>query len=246
MSVMHIQLPYTDHDFVNGKIVKHELAETIVISGPMEIASGSFNWNKNVKKIIISDDVTGVGNNNFQGFESLEEISFGHGIQYIGDSCFRDLKSIKNVVVPGNIKKIGKHCFDSCPLLHSVSLSEGVESIGECSFYNCKDLTCITFPQSVTEVGSCIFEYSQWYKNQPEGFVILGRILFAYKGKYEENIKIPDVVEYIAGYRYCLGRNVDYGINTRVIPSSMTADNHFIETAVFHDKLERIEADTHG
>ena len=111
MDIMHIQLPFKDHDFSNRKIVQHELAETIVISGPMEIASGSFNWNKKVKKIIISDDVTGIGNNNFQGFESLEEISFGNGIQYIGDNCFRNLNSLKEVVIPGNIKKIGNESF---------------------------------------------------------------------------------------------------------------------------------------
>ena len=123
MSSQHIQLPYKDHDVVDQRIVHHELAETIVISGPMEIASGSFNWNKNVKKIIISDDVTGVGNNNFQGFESLEEISFGHGIQYIGDSCFRDLKSIKNSslrerfkIDPKNSSMISRLLNDTCAI----------------------------------------------------------------------------------------------------------------------------------
>lgn len=241
MDVLHIQLPDKGYKFINERDIENVDAQTIVISGPMAIAGGSFSWNKTVRKIVISDDVTGIDDNCFIGCDLLEEISFGRGLQYIGDSCFRDLKSLKNLVVPGNIRRIGKRSFGSCSALQSLVLSEGIEAIGDSAFSGCMELAGISFPKSVKEVGSCVFDYSKWFKNQPEGFIILGRVLFAYTGKYLESIKIPDAVEYIAGYRYCLGRNVDYGLNTRVIPSSMTADNHFLETAVFHDKLERIE-----
>ena len=65
-----------------------------------------------------------------------------------------------------------------------------VTSIGNYAFYCCSSLTSIEIPNSVTSIGKDAFTGTAWYKNQPDGVVYVGKVLYIYKGTMPENTTI--------------------------------------------------------
>ena len=65
MAIAYIQLPDCKNPLINGKQVDLAEVESLVISGPGKIPSGSFCDLKNLRELTITDDVTGIGKNTF-------------------------------------------------------------------------------------------------------------------------------------------------------------------------------------
>ncbi len=245
MRILNIQLSDFVDNWIDDRTVDLSDVEELVISGPGEIRFGSFDSSscKNIKRIIFSDDITGIGDNCFTYSNSVEQVCFGKGLQYIGNMCFHYADSLQEVYIPGSIKIIGHHTFNHCASLHTVEFSEGLERIGYNSFHDCPALDKIVFPYSVYDVGSGVFEHSQWMKEHSNEYAVLGRVLFStfkFRGRDMDRIEIPDSVEYFIGAGYELGKEVDFGENTKEIPPCFARNSYVLETAVFHDKLEKI------
>ncbi len=65
-----------------------------------------------------------------------------------------------------------------------------VTSIGESAFRDCSNLTSVTIPNSVSHIGSFAFDNTAWYKNQPDGLVYAGKVVYKYKGEMPTNTAI--------------------------------------------------------
>ena len=65
-----------------------------------------------------------------------------------------------------------------------------VTSIGDYAFYQCPSLKSITIPEGVTSIGGGAFYGTEWYNNQPDGVVYIGKVLYKYKGTMPENTAI--------------------------------------------------------
>ena len=85
---------------------------------------------------------------------------------------------------------IAEGAFARCSTLVSITIPKSVISIGDRVFYDCSSLYEIAIPDGVTEVGYDAFEGSGWYKNQPDGVVYVGNVLYDYKGDMPENTSI--------------------------------------------------------
>ena len=90
--------------------------------------------NSDVKKIVIEDDVTS-----------------------IGDAAFFHCRSLKSITIPDSVTSIGKDAFEACNSLSSITLSNNITSIGDAAFYDCSNLKSITIPDSVTSIESAVF-----------------------------------------------------------------------------------------
>ena len=90
--------------------------------------------NSDVKKIVIEDGVTSIGNSAF-------------------DSC----RNLTSVTIPDSVTSIGKDAFEACNSLSSITLSNNITSIGDAAFYDCSNLKSITIPDSVTSIESAVF-----------------------------------------------------------------------------------------
>lgn len=115
---------------------------TISGSGEMQDFSGSSAppWNslrKNIKEIVISDEVS-----------------------VIGDYAFGGCSSVTSITVPKSVKSIGDCAFISCSSLSELTFEDGVQSLGYAAFAYCSMLTEIIIPDSVTTVGTEAFSYS--------------------------------------------------------------------------------------
>ena len=112
---------------------------------------------KDVKKLIIKDGVTSVGNWSFADFESLEEIEFPNSLKTIGERAFYNCSSISYIKLPKGLKTIENGAFNSCIGVVRVSLPEGLEKIGNSAFMNLPKVPVITIPQNVEHIGMWAF-----------------------------------------------------------------------------------------
>ena len=89
---------------------------------------------KKVRRYVIPDFVTEIGEEAFDGCSMLEEIE-----------------------IHGGVKKIASQAFCGCSRLRSVVMSDGVEIIGNRAFEGCLSLKSVRIPESVTEIGRLVF-----------------------------------------------------------------------------------------
>ena len=113
--------------------------------------------NSDVKKIVIEDGVTSIGDYAFRGCSSLTSITLPDSVTSIGDSAFKNCSSLTSITIPDSVTSIGDWTFYKCSSLTSITIPNSVTSIGDSAFYNCRSLTSITIPDRVTSIESSAF-----------------------------------------------------------------------------------------
>lgn len=96
------------------------------------------DYKKNVKSIVITGDITS-----------------------IGDYVFYEMGNVTELTITAPIKHTGKYSFAHCTMLSSINFSnsEALDTIGEASFANCSSLPHINLPANVTTIEDFAFMY---------------------------------------------------------------------------------------
>lgn len=111
-----------------------------------------------VKKIVIDNGITSIGNNAFKKCTKLTIVSIPPSIVEIGDNAFEGCKSLPSITIPYGVSSIGKQAFANCERLTELDLPGSVKSIGEGAFQNCRDLVKIRIPSSLISMGKEAFK----------------------------------------------------------------------------------------
>ena len=121
------------------------------------ILSGAFQNCNNLTNIIISDNVTSIGNSAFSGCKKLMNITIGNGVTSIDNSAFSGCSSLTSITIGDSVTSIGERAFSGCSSLVSITIGNGVTSISEETFSGCSSLTSITISDSVTSINNYAF-----------------------------------------------------------------------------------------
>lgn len=139
-----------------------------------------------IKKIVLGDGITQIGNFAFAGCTNLQEIVFPQknlkkikenvfygcsslkefivpeGVESLGDSSLYGCSSIEKISFPSTLKEIPcfSNGFEGLPKLKSVVLAEGIEKIADGAFCHHKNLKTIILPSTLKEIGEYSFDYS--------------------------------------------------------------------------------------
>ena len=111
-----------------------------------------YSRREEIKKVVITDGVTNIGNYAFYDCDALTSIEIPNSVTSIGEKAFYDCSSLPFVIIPNSVTSIGKAVFEYCTGLTSAVIPNSVTSIGECTFYSCGNLTSVTIPNSVTRI----------------------------------------------------------------------------------------------
>ena len=65
----------------------------------------------------------------------IKKIVIEDGVTNIGDFAFYDCKSLTSITIPNSVKSIGDGAFQDCSGLTSVTIPNSVMSIGTYAFY---------------------------------------------------------------------------------------------------------------
>ena len=237
------------------------LTWTLTADGTMTIsgkgAMKAYNWDSgspatqekdSVKKVVIEDGVTSIGDYAFFDCNSLTDITIPSSITSIGICSFYNCSNLASIAIPSSVTSIGDDAFSGTPWLTNkrqendslvivngilidgrtcsgeVTIPNNVTSIGESAFFNCIGLTNISIPKSVTSIGNYAF-----YKcisltdiTIPDSVTSIGDYAF-YKCNSLTDITIPDSITSIGNYAFC---NCT-GLTSIKIPKSVTNIGEF-------------------
>ena len=129
----------------------------LTITGKGEMYDYSFNYSTPwrysvVKRIIIGDSVTTIGNSAFRDCRTLTSVTIPNSIKTIGDEAFLDCSSLTSVTIPNSVTTIGDEAFRDCSSLTSVTIGNSVTTIGNSAFRDCSSLTSVTIGNSITTI----------------------------------------------------------------------------------------------
>lgn len=137
------------------------------------IDSSAFINCKELKSIIIPNNVTNIGREPFHGCpiesatiptsaidyipkSSLKTVIMTSGTS-IKSSAFLGCSNLTSITIPNSVKDIESSAFSGCSGLTSITIPNSVTYIGSSAFSSCSGLTCITIPDSVTMIGNSVF-----------------------------------------------------------------------------------------
>ena len=148
---------YKDGDqspvFNNSNVKK-----VVIEDGVTSIGNYAFSYT-GLKSITIPDRVTSIGNYAFAYCKNLPSITIPDGVTSIGYGAFYHCTSLTSITIPDRVTSIGFSAFSGCKNLTSITIPDSIISIGHTAFYNCSSLTSITIPDSVISIGDAAFKY---------------------------------------------------------------------------------------
>ena len=173
---------YVENSFSSSVVyyVPTSLTKVVINSN---ILAYSFNSCKNLVSVVISDNVTTIGNYTFTNCSSLTNLTIGNNVTYIGGAAFRYCSSLESITVPSKVTSVGFNAFADCSNLttvywnttycervaqadkifsnsenvKTVVFGENVQIIPSYVLYDCIGVTSIVIPESVTRIGENAF-----------------------------------------------------------------------------------------
>jgi len=107
-----------------------EKLETLTLTGNY-VCSGSQNEfgifrtpGRNAKKVILSEEITEIGDYAFSGCSAIEQVVFPPSLQTIGKRAFSNCSSLTDINLPSSIETLGEGCFYSCGNLQVLNMSK--------------------------------------------------------------------------------------------------------------------------
>ena len=148
-----------------------------------------------VKRILLGEKVTSIGDWAFMNCSSLTSINLPSTLTSIGNNVFSGCSSLTSIDIPEGVTSIGNNVFSGCSSLTSIDIPEGVTSIGNNVFSGCSSLTSINLPSTLTSIdNSAFFNCSKLTSiNLPSSLVSIGNYMFNYCSSLS-SITIPESV----------------------------------------------------
>ena len=112
----------------------------------------------------ITYQVTSIGQDAFNGCNSLTSVSIPNTITTIGPSAFQGCTSLKSIRIPNSVISIEGKAFSTCSALASLDLGTSVQYIGENAFSDCYGLTQLYIPPSLNLIDSEAFKDCYYLK----------------------------------------------------------------------------------
>ena len=131
---------------------------TITGKGEMYGYSNRGPWGSSIKRVIIGDGVTTIGNVAFGECRSLTSVIIPNSVTTIGGDAFSNCSSLTSITIPNSVTTIERSAFSGCSSLTSVTIPNSVTTIGDYAFYGCSSLTSVTIPNSVKAIGEYAFK----------------------------------------------------------------------------------------
>ncbi len=217
---------------------------TLRISGKGKMknwANGSavdwYNVRYDIKKVIIEQGITNIGNFAFTGCKNLTSIEIPIGTTSFGLYSFASCSSLTNIEIPEGTTSLERLTFYECDRLTSILIPKDVISIGTSAFYGCSNLININVDEnnsSYTSENGVLFNKDKTTLiSYPEGkientYVIppsvinIGDYAFANCNGLT-NIQIPPAVDNIGKYAFAFCNKLT---NVKIVEGVTNIDNY--------------------
>ena len=86
-----------------------------------------YEYRNEIKKVVVSEGITLIGNYAFAECENLKDVSLSSTVKTVGVCAFSRNTALLDIDL-SNVGKIGKYAFNNCSSLKNAILSENVEA----------------------------------------------------------------------------------------------------------------------
>ena len=162
---------YDYSDYNRSPWSKSDIKRIIIGDGVTTIGEFAFNDCSALTSVNILNSVTTIKMQAFSNCSALTSVNIPNSVTTIGNYAFADCSALTSVTIPNSVTEIGDGAFAGCRALTSVTIPNSVTTIRDLAFAHCSALTSVTIPNSVTEIGDyafifCIIE--DFFKANPE------------------------------------------------------------------------------
>lgn len=132
-----------------GALHTLDLSNAQIVAG-----GGAYNAYRPDETVNTQDNIVTAG---MFGYSNLRTIVLSSNITEIGESAFETMLSLESIAIPVSVTKIGEKALNTCKKLKSITVSENVIEIGSHAFASCMALTEVIIPSNVATIGSYVF-----------------------------------------------------------------------------------------
>ena len=150
---------YNDTDKLSPVCRNSSVKKVVIEDGVTSIGDYAFYNCTSLTSITIPDSVTSIGYCAFNTCSKLTSITIPDSVTSIGNYAFKGCSNLSNITLSNNITSIGISVFEGCSNLSNITLSNNITSIGDFAFADCSSLTNITIPDSVISIGDFAFAW---------------------------------------------------------------------------------------
>ena len=129
--------------------------DTLTLSADV-VADGAYAGRDDIRRVILSEGVTAIGNEAFTGCTALEEVILPRTMTEIGAAAFAGCERLSEIELPSSLLSIGEGAFLDCTALHQINLPQGLQIIEPMAFWN-SGLYAVEVPESVVRIGETAF-----------------------------------------------------------------------------------------
>ncbi|MGN0529233.1 MAG: leucine-rich repeat protein [Eubacterium sp.] len=186
----------------------------VLNNGVTDVGECAFCWCKGLTDVTFSENMDTISDYMFQYCSSLTNVNIPNTIKEIGEGAFIDCTSLVAVTLPDNLTEISSGLFQGCSSLANITIPFGVSKISNYAFYDCSALTEITLPRSVISIDGSSFRSCTNLKT----------------------VNLPDSINSIGAYAFYECNNI-----TDVYYGSTKQDWNYISICPYNDCLTSAE-----
>lgn len=162
-----------------------------------------FSDREKIKRVVIEDGVTGIGNYAFFLCSNLSTVTIPTSVIAIGAYAFRQCKNLGSAALPSGVFLLGSGAFSECENLTDVNIPARLTEIGDSVFFGCSALTSIDIPNNIKTLGDSAFENCAGLTkiSLPDGLTTINASTFCGCRKLAD-IKLPSSVSYIGHFAF--------------------------------------------
>lgn len=119
-------------------------------------------WNSyagNIKRIVISSGITGIGEECFSGLKQVTSVSIASTVKTIGSGAFKNCTALTGISLPSGVVSVGSYAFYGCTAMTSVNMADTVTTLGYGAFYYCSALSNVSLSNGLTKLNGYVLGY---------------------------------------------------------------------------------------
>ena len=157
--VTHVRIHSSVRAIKNYAFYDRRQLRIVILNDELEeIGVWAFSSCESLEEIIIPNAVREITVNAFGKCSGMTRVTLGDGLEEIGRYAFAYCESVEEIVVPPAVKTIKFKAFFNCTGLTRVTLGSGLEEIEGEAFENCTSIEHILIPPAVRVIDDAAFK----------------------------------------------------------------------------------------